>query len=180
MRVITGSARGKKLKTLDSYDVRPTSDRVKEAIFSIIHFDLEGSVILDLFSGSGQLGIEALSRGARHATFVDSSKNSADVTKENLTNTGFLASSRVVQMESIEFLRATNTTFDVALLDPPYNKGILHKVLPVLEKKMNPNGIVVCEHEKGAQLAESYGSLYQSRQYNYGKIYLTLFKIRED
>ena len=116
MRVITGSARGKKLKTLDSYDVRPTSDRVKEAIFSIIHFDLEGSVILDLFSGSGQLGIEALSRGARHATFVDSSKNSADVTKENLTNTGFLASSRVVQMESIEFLRATNTTFDVALL----------------------------------------------------------------
>lgn len=180
MRVITGTARGKRLKTLESMDVRPTSDRVKESIFSIIQFDVEGSVVLDLFSGSGQLGIEALSRGAKHVTFVDNSKNSIEVTKENLISTGLSTNSRVANMESIDFLKGTKNTFDIALLDPPYNKGILLNVLPLLEEKMNDNGIVICEHEDSLKLPQKIGRLELSKEYKYGKISLSLYKIKGD
>ena len=89
MRVITGEARGRRLVTLEGEDVRPTTDRVKEGMFNIIQFDIEGALVLDLFSGSGQLGIEALSRGARHCNFVDASNRSLDVTRENLKSVGF-------------------------------------------------------------------------------------------
>ena len=89
MRVITGKARGRKLVTLEGDDVRPTTDRVKESLFNIIQFDIEGASVLDLFAGSGQLGIEALSRGAKHCTFVDSSNRSIEVVKQNLKTVGF-------------------------------------------------------------------------------------------
>ena len=88
MRVITGSARGRRLFTLEGNDVRPTTDRVKEALFSIVQFELEGRKVLDLFAGSGQLGIEALSRGAQSAVFIDRSKKAADIVRKNLELTG--------------------------------------------------------------------------------------------
>ncbi len=177
MRVITGIARGKRLKTLDGADVRPTTDRVKESIFSIIHFDIEGSDVLDLFCGSGQLGIEALSRGASHTMFVDNSRNSIEVTKENLTSTGLMQNARIANMDSIDFLRGTKSTFDIALLDPPYNKGILEVALPLLEKIMNDGGIVLCEHECKLELDENIGRLKLAKTYKYGKISLSLYKI---
>ena len=180
MRVITGTARGKNLKTLDNMDVRPTSDRVKEAIFSIIHFDIVEADVLDLFSGSGQLGIEALSRGARYAVFVDSSRASVEITRENLISTGLAQNSRVASMDSVDFLKGTKSTFDIALLDPPYNKEILQNVLPLLEKIMNDGGIVLCEHEIGLELPEKVGRLEIEKKYKYGKIELTLFKIKGD
>ncbi len=180
MRVITGSARGKRLKTLEGIDVRPTTDRVKESIFSIIHFDLEGATVLDLFAGSGQLGIEALSRGAKFATFVDSSRSSIEVTKENLLSTGLMTNARIASMDSVDFLKGTKSTYDIALLDPPYHKGILLSALPLLEKIMNPGGIVICEHEKELTLPDNIERLEKIKSYNYGKITLSLLKIKED
>jgi 16S rRNA (guanine966-N2)-methyltransferase len=180
MRVITGIARGKKLKTLEGIDVRPTTDRVKESIFSIIHFDLEGANVLDLFCGSGQLGIEALSRGAKHATFVDNNKNSIAVTKDNLTATGLISNARVAHMDSFDFLKGTKSTFDIALLDPPYNQGILLEALPLLEKIMNPGGIVICEHEGNFNMPEVIGRLELKKSYKYNRIALSLLKIKEE
>ena len=180
MRVITGTARGKKLKTLDSLDVRPTSDSVKESIFSIIQFDLIEATVLDLFAGSGQLGIEALSRGAAYAVFVDNSKASIEATRENLVHTELSQNSRVATMDCVDFLKGTKTTFDIALLDPPYNKDILMSVLPLLEPIMNEQGIVICEHEVRLELPEKIGRLELKKQYKYGKIALTLYKIMEE
>lgn len=170
MRVITGSARGRKLITLEGSDVRPTTDRVKEALFSIVQFDLPGAVVLDLFAGSGQLGIEALSRDASKAVFVDKSKKSIDIVAENISSVGFEERSRIVNMDSIDFLCSTDDKFDVAFLDPPYNCGILEKVLPVLAQHMNQGGKVICEHEKQLRLPEKIGSLYLKKIYKYGKI----------
>ncbi len=180
MRVITGLARGKKLITLEGQDVRPTSDRVKESIFSIIHFDVEGSAVLDLFSGSGQLGIEALSRGASSATFVDQSPKSIEITKENLASTGLMPKARVTNMNAIDFLKTTKNTFDIALLDPPYNKGTIAEVLPFLEKKMNDNGIILCEHEEKLELPSETEKFVLKKAYSYGRIALSLYVSKED
>ncbi len=177
MRVITGSARGRKLKTLEGEDVRPTTDMVKEAIFSIIQFDIEGTTVLDLFSGSGQLGIEALSRGAKYCRFVDKSAVSAACTKENLSACGFIRDSAVTVADSIDFVREVRMTFDIALLDPPYRSGLIEKAMPYLEGKMSDRGIVVCEHEKGLVLPESYGKLCKTKTYRYGKIEVTVYKV---
>ena len=121
MRVITGFARGKKLVTLDGNDIRPTTDRVKEGIFSSIQFDLEGASVLDLFAGSGQLGIEALSRGADKAYFVDNSKKSLETVKKNLAITGLENKSKLFNMNGHDFLKITDQKFDFIFLDPPYD-----------------------------------------------------------
>ena len=120
MRVITGSARGRKLKTMEGMDTRPTSDRVKEAVFSAIQFDLPGSVFLDLFAGSGQMGIEALSRGAKQAVFNDLNPKAVQVVRDNLLATGFSRQARVLNLSLEGFLRTDKTLFDLAYLDPPY------------------------------------------------------------
>ncbi|MGN0667237.1 MAG: 16S rRNA (guanine(966)-N(2))-methyltransferase RsmD [Huintestinicola sp.] len=177
MRVIAGSAKGKRLKTPEGTDVvRPTGDRVKEAIFSIIHFDLEGASVLDLFSGSGQLGIEALSRGAKYCRFVDKSSASVEVTKENLAAAGFIRDSAVTAADSIDFIRDARMTFDIALLDPPYNNGLIEKAMPYVAQKLSDKGIAVCEHESGLVLPESYGRLVKSKTYRYGKVEVTVYR----
>ena len=179
MRIISGKATGRRLRTLEGNDVRPTTDKVKEAIFSIIQFDLPGSVFLDLFSGSGQMGIEALSRDAKFAYFVDSSRASVAVTNENLEAVGFSDCSKVYLMDSLSFLRSTSNTFDVALLDPPYNKGLLEEVLPLLEPKMSERGIVLCEHPEKEILPDEVGRLVKKKEYSYGKIGVTLYTVKE-
>lgn len=179
MRVITGSARGKRLKTLDGLDVRPTSEKVKEAIFSIIQFDLPEASVLDLFAGSGQLGIEALSRGAKSCIFVDKSRNSIGVIRENIESCGFSSLSRVVNMDSVEFLRGCPQV-DIAILDPPYEKGLILDALPLLESKIAKNGWVICEHEGGLELPERVGRLVKHREYSYGKtVALTTYVTEE-
>ncbi len=180
MRVITGSARGKKLKTLDGLDVRPTSEKVKESIFSIIQFELEGAKFLDLFAGSGQMGIEALSRGAEMCVFVDSSRESQGIIKENLQNTGLFQKSRVVAMDSLAFLERTTDVFDIAFLDPPYNKGFLQKALPKIVEKIKSHGIIICEHEKNDILPDEVGDFKVYRTYSYGRISLTTYRKKED
>lgn len=179
MRVITGSARGKKLKTLESLDIRPTSDMVKEAIFSIIQFDLPGASVLDLFAGSGQLGIEALSRGASHCVFVDKNRAAYNIVNENLDNCGLKKNSRVLLMDSLEYLKSAKNGLDIALLDPPYRMGLIQKALPLLDAKLNTGAVVVCEHEKELTLEDKYGRMTLHKRYKYGKIAVTVYKIPE-
>lgn len=180
MRVITGSARGRVLETLPGEDVRPTTDRVKEAMFSIVQFELEGRRILDLFAGSGQLGIEALSRGAEYATFVDSSRDSIACVKSNLLKTGLKTNSSVVQSDSLTFIRTSRETFDIAFLDPPYGKGILQTALPLVAKRMSDGGVIICEHPKGEEMPDKAEDFEIFRVYKYGKTELTVYRKKED
>ncbi len=180
MRVITGTAKGKRLKTLDGLDVRPTSEKVKESIFSIIQFELEGAKFLDLFAGSGQIGIEALSRGAEMCVFVDSNRESQSIIKENLQNTSLFQKSRVVAMDSLAYLDRMTDVFDIAFLDPPYNKGILQKALPKIVEKIRSHGIIICEHEKNDILPNEVGNFEIFRTYSYGRISLTTYRKKED
>ena len=176
MRVITGSARGRKLKAPEGSDVRPTSDLVKESIYSIIQFDVPGAAVLDLFAGSGQLGIEALSRGAAHCVFIDRAASSIALVRENVMACGFLKESRILTMDSLEYLKTAKKGFDIALLDPPYSHGLIEKAMESLPEKMNDGGIVVCEHEKELTLPESFGALMLHKRYKYGKIAVTVYK----
>lgn len=180
MRVIAGSAKGRKLKTLEGMDVRPTTDKVKEAIFSAIQFDLPGAVVLDLFAGSGQMGIEALSRGAAGAVFVDSSSRSLRMTQENLESVQLADQAQLHQMEAQSFLQTAGMQFDIAILDPPYHKGILKQLLPLLSKCMRTDGIVICEHETGLEMPETVVELVQKKQKKYGAITVTTYVCRRD
>lgn len=176
MRVITGTARGRKIKTLPGLDVRPTTEMVKESLFNIIQFEVQGANVLDLFAGSGQLGIEALSRGARFCVFVDSSRDAQTVVRDNLTSTGLAKQSRVAAMDARAFLTSTSDLFDIALLDPPYSKEILSSVLPVLADKMAPEGIILCETDRKEELPEQAGELAQYKTYRYGKTKITTYR----
>ncbi len=180
MRVITGILRGKKLKTLEGNDVRPTTDRVKEAIFSIIQFQVQGCTFLDLFCGSGQMGIEALSRGADFVSFVDNSDKSLEVTKTNLLDTKMMSQARLTNSDAKTYLRTTKTTFDIAFLDPPYNKGILEEILPLLSEKMKEDSIVICEHEERLILPEKIGNLTLKKVYKHGTVWLTAYVCGEE
>lgn len=122
MRVITGTAKGRRLETLEGEDVRPTTERIKEAVFSIIQFEIMGHTFLDLFAGSGQMGIEAISRGASSAYFVDASKKSLDVVKKNISSVKFDKEAKVFAMDYRSFLSMNTVEFDIAFLDPPYKK----------------------------------------------------------
>lgn len=177
MRVITGSARGKRLETLDGIDVRPTADRVKEAVFSIIQFRTEGRRFLDLFAGSGQMGIEALSRGAAEAVFVDQNRRSAEVARRNIEATGFNDRAKLVRTDAQTFLRTDKSMFDIAFLDPPYSSQLIEECLPALAQRMNPGGIIICETTLDRVLPQSAGDFEINREYRYGKIKITTYAI---
>ena len=176
MRVITGEARGRKLVTLEGEDVRPTTDRVKEGMFNIIQFDLEGANVIDLFAGSGQLGIEALSRGAKHCTFIDSANRSVEVVKQNLKTVGFEKRASVFCGDAKMYIGLSKAKFDIALLDPPYNKNIIDAVLPSVAEKMTDYGVIICESALDEKLPETAGEFSIHREYRYGKIKLTAYR----
>ena len=176
MRIITGSARGARLQTLEGNDVRPTPERVKEALFSILQFRLEGRRFLDLFTGSGQIGLEALSRGAREAVMVDASKASLDVAVKNAERTR-LDKQAVFELAQAEgYLRRRPGPFDLAFLDPPYHTGLLQRVLPLVAEEMAPAGTIVCEHPSDEILPETAGDFTKYREYKYGKVMLTVYE----
>lgn len=176
MRVITGSARGRNLKAVNGMEVRPTSEKVKEAVFSSIQFEIEGARVLDLFCGSGQMGIEALSREAGFCVFVDSASESIGVTKQNLLSTNLIEKSKVIQMDFQSFLQSTKDSFDIAFLDPPYSQGILQKALPLLETKMTESGIILCEHEEKDSLPDMVGKFNRIKKYRYGRISISAYR----
>ncbi|NLL63823.1 MAG: 16S rRNA (guanine(966)-N(2))-methyltransferase RsmD [Ruminococcaceae bacterium] len=175
MRVITGTAKGMKLKTLEGFNVRPTTAQVKEAIFSIIQFEIVGARVLDLFSGSGQLGIEALSRGAKRVVFVDNSRAAISIIGENLEHTK-LEQNAVVKNQEVEtFLKTTEEIFDIVFIDPPYSKGLLNEILPLLKDKMSDVGVIICETAKEEELLE-LENFRIHKVHKYGKIKLTVYR----
>ncbi len=176
MRVITGTAKGRKLKTLEGENVRPTIERVKEAIFSIIQFEIEGRRILDLFAGSGQLGIEALSRSAASAVFIDADKAAVAIVKENLDAAKLAEKAAVLQTDAAAFLQTSELIFDIAFLDPPYGTGVLQKVLPLVAAKIAPGGIILCEAPFGEEMPKTIGNLSLTRVYRYGKTAITTYR----
>lgn len=180
MRVITGIARGRKLQTLPGLDTRPTSDRVKEALFNILQFELEGRRVLDLFAGSGQLGIEALSRGAAYGTFVDKNAQAVQIIKDNLKSTKLATNTQVVCQDSIAFLTRPNDMFDVVLIDPPYAAGLYETALERVAPYVNAGGVVACECDVSATLPDAVGTLVLERTYRYGKTAIWLYRSKKD
>ena len=176
MRVITGTKRGIRLETLEGEAVRPTLEKTKEAVFSAIHFDIEGRRVLDLFAGSGQLGIEALSRGAERAVFIDSSAEALEVVKRNVKKTGLEKQSVICRADAVSFVKATKETFDIAFLDPPYREGILIPAIKAILPLMSEFSTIVCEHPTDVELPEEIGGFTTVRSYRYGKIAVTVYK----
>ena len=173
MRVIAGEARGRRLEALPGTDVtRPTLDQVKEAMFSIVQFDPPGARVLDLFAGSGQLGIEALSRGASRCVFLDQNRDAAAVVMRNCKACGVFDRSRVSVGEAARWLSACHEQFDLVLLDPPFRQGTLEEILPAVDKVVAPGGIVLCESEEKLVLPAQVGDLTLRKQYRYGRVLL--------
>ena len=176
MRVITGTAKGRRLEAPAGLETRPTSERTKEAMFSVIQFEIEQASVIDLFAGSGQLGIEALSRGALRAVFVDSSRDAAAVMQANLQKTRLDDRGRVVTGDCLSFLRTTADLYDLAFLDPPYGSNVLGPVLEALSKRMQPGGIVLCETEKKTILPDTLAHLTERKDYFYGKTKVSVYR----
>ena len=178
MRVISGLAKGVNLKTPDGLATRPTADRVKEAMFSIIQFDLPGARVLDLFGGTGQLGIEAISRGAKSAVFVDAQEAACRIIRENLKRTKFQENGRVVRSDYLSFLKTCQEKFDIILLDPPYAEVFLENSLKMITEIdiLQTNGIIVAERPLEKELPGIYPGLNRSKDYKYGKTLLTVFR----
>jgi 16S rRNA (guanine(966)-N(2))-methyltransferase RsmD len=177
MRIISGICKGRRLKPPRGAKIRPTSDRVKEAVFSVVQFDLPGSFVLDLFSGSGQLGIEALSRGASRCVFVDCDPDAVGLTKENIAAAGLTGRCDVVLSDAEIWLkRGEAAGFGVAFVDPPYESGMYGRVLPLLPPLMSEGGKVVCEHARTAVLPESRYGMNAVKTYRYGQTSITLYE----
>ena len=178
MRVITGTARGKRLKELPGMDTRPTTDKVKESIFNIVQFDVEGRKVLDLFGGTGQLGIEALSRGAAFCSFVDLRKEAAALIRDNVALCGFTDRAKVIQGDYLSFLTGSREKFDLILLDPPYASGLLEKALETAAgiDILSENGIMVCESAAETVLPTLSEPYRKGKDYRYGKIKLTVYR----
>ena len=178
MRVITGTARGRRLKELPGLATRPTTDKVKESLFNIVQFDIEGRKVLDLFGGTGQLGIEALSRGAEHVTFVDLSKAAAGVIRENVKACGFSERAQVLQGDALAFLSGCREKFGLVFLDPPYESGLLEKTLETIAAIdiMTENGIIVCESALETELPKLCAPYERGKDYRYGKIKITVYR----
>ena len=178
MRVIAGTAKGVSLKTPEGLQTRPTADRVKEALFSIIHFDLPGAKILDLFGGTGQLGIEALSRGAACAVFVDESLKACTLIRENLKRSGFEKNGRVIRSDYLSYLEKSSEKFNIVLLDPPYAEVFLEKSLKMITEIdiLQSGGIIVAERPFGKKLTLDFEGYSRSKDYKYGKTLLTLYR----
>ncbi len=178
MRVITGKARGVQLKTPEGLQTRPTADRVKEALFSILQFDLPGTRVLDLFGGTGQLGIEALSRGAKSAVFVDASDKACNLIRENLKRCKMENDARVVRCDYMEYLSRCREPFDIVLLDPPYAEVFLENSLKKLSEIdiLQSGGIIVAERPAEKPLDLIFPGFQRSKDYKYGKTLITLYR----
>ena len=178
MRVITGTARGVVLKTPEGMLTRPTSDRVKEALFSIINFDLPGAAVLDLFGGTGQLGIEALSRGAKSAVFVDAREDACRLIRENLKKTRLDGQSKVVRADYLDYLKRCREKFDIILLDPPYAEVFLENAMKCITEIdiLQSGGIMVAERPLEKELPFEFEGYTRSKDYKYGKTLLTIYR----
>ena len=176
MRIITGLARGRKLTFPENDRIRPTTSLVKESIFNIIQFDIEGRRVLDLFAGTGQLGLESLSRGAVSCDFVDASRDAVSLIKKNLSSTE-LAGGTVYTADAQTFLN-TEKKYDLIFIDPPYDYTQINKTLETIEQVdiLSINGIIVCETDINVILPELNAPYQKAKEYRYGKVKITLYQ----
>jgi len=182
MRVITGTAKGISLKSPEGLITRPTADRVKEALFSAIQFDIPSATVLDLFAGTGQLGIEALSRGASRAVFVDENEKACHLVKENLRRTKLENRATVVRSDYLSFLKRTKEKYNIILLDPPYAEVFLENALKIISEIdiLQSGGIIIAERPLGKDLSAVYPGFERSHDYKYGKTLITIFRKRNN
>lgn len=178
MRVITGKARGVVLKTPDGLTTRPTSDRVKEALFSVINFDIPGMDVLDLFGGTGQLGIEALSRGAKRAVFVDAGEAACKLIRENLRRAKFEQDSVVVKSDYLCYLHGCRERFGIIFLDPPYAEVFLENALKCITEIdiLKSGGIIVAERPSEKVVLPDFPGYTRSKDYKYGRTLITIYR----
>ncbi len=175
MKVVSGIARGKTLITLEGDATRPTLQRVKEGIFSSIQFNVPGARVLDLFAGSGQMGIEALSRNATFAVFVDESKQANEIIIKNLKSCSLEDKSKVLKARAEDFLSSTDEKFDIIFLDPPFEKGILDEIFLKVFNLLSENGIIIVESEKNWQLIDKIDKLTLMKEYKYSNLKISKF-----
>lgn len=172
MRVISGERRGKKLLAPEGFDTRPTTDRVKEAVFNIIQFKVEGSHVLDLFAGSGQMGIEAISRGALSCVFAEQDRKACEVVRKNLAACRFDDRAEVICGEGIAAIsRMRAKRFDIIFLDPPYSSDLMEKALLKIctLDLLKDNGIIICEVQRGSEIKGILPPYALKKEYDYGK-----------
>ena len=181
MRIISGIARGLKLVSPDGLDTRPTLDRVKEAVFSMLLPYIMDSTVLDLFAGSGALGIEAVSRGAKKAVFVDNNPKSIECVKKNLTNAKFNDCAVIHTSDAIDYINTTNEKFDLIFLDPPYHGGMYEKVLMLIEKNgiLADSGLIIAEWDCEHRFTDDLFSYEIVKEKKYGKVCVTVLKRRQ-
>jgi len=178
MRVITGTARGRRLGELKGQETRPTTGKVKEGVFSALQFDIEGRRVLDLFAGTGQMGIEALSRGAKSCVFVDRRRDACQLVGDNLAVCGFTAQGQVVCADAMGYLNALRTQFDLIFLDPPYADDTLERAIAHIARFdiLAPYGIIVAECPADKALPSLSAPYRVHREYRYGKIKVTVYR----
>ncbi|MBO8129448.1 MAG: 16S rRNA (guanine(966)-N(2))-methyltransferase RsmD [Peptococcaceae bacterium] len=184
MRIIGGEAKGRILKSVRGMEVRPTAGRVREALFNILAGRVFDSRWLDLFAGSGSIGIEALSRGASRVIFVENNPKVASVLRQNVTGAGFHSRSQIMRadvIQAIQKLSFQDDKFDVVFMDPPYSKYALYKkILTMLDEKnlLTTGGVIVAESHKSNPLYSEIGRLYRVRQNRYGDSLLTFYMMK--
>ena len=172
MRIISGDFKGLKLNEPKNKKIRPTTDKVKEAIFDSLQFEIANKTFLDLFSGSGQMGIEALSRKADFVAFVDESLESINLLKSNISKLGSSVKSKfsIVNKSALDFLKLNKTEFNFVFMDPPYHRGVLSELILKVTNHICPNGTLICEHESKLRLPEKTKDLIILKNKCYGAI----------
>lgn len=182
MRIITGSAKGIRLRTLEGDATRPTAERVKEAVFSMIQFDIEGRSVLDLFAGSGQMALEALSRGAASATLVDKSRDAIAIIRDNAAKAKLADKCAIFQSDYLDFIRrSAGKQYDIIFLDPPYALKMYKPALEAMLKSsiLKPTSLIICESGEDAVFdgdSELASRFEIEKQTKYSKTYITIFR----
>ena len=187
MRIITGTAKGVRLETLEGDNTRPTTEKIKEAIFSAIQFDIEGCRVLDLFAGSGQLGLEALSRGADSCMFIDSERDAMEIVKKNAAKTKFFDKCRYLVSDYRNYIRKAGgkDAFDLIFIDPPYaDNAVGESIERILKAQIaKPRCIFVCESGnenifEGREHLRDYFEVRKSA--SYGRVYINILTLKSE
>ncbi|OGW31389.1 MAG: 16S rRNA (guanine(966)-N(2))-methyltransferase RsmD [Nitrospirae bacterium RIFOXYB2_FULL_43_5] len=191
MRISAGNLKGRKLSSAKALrlakkrdELRPTSSKVKESIFNIVGEKIKGTEFVDLYSGTGAVGIEALSRGASAVSFVEADRKRAELIKEMLKDCGCFERAEIIKSKAADFIKKAagdNSKFDIIFLDPPYHGGEFEAALSLLAEGtlLNDDGIIIAEHTSKKKLPDETGKLLKKKDYKYGDTMLTLFRKKQ-
>ena len=181
MRIIAGQAKGRKLKSVNTAQVRPTTDRVKEAVFNILGAAVNGTIVLDLYSGFGGLGLEALSRQAARAVFIEKHYKNAAIIKENIALCGFEEQARVMITDVFNYLQEPQHKFDIIFMDPPYGRKLVNKTIRAIisAQLLTTTGLIIIESEQNTEI-NKYQELKIIKDKNYGDTKISIYQLKDD